>query len=108
MPGKGDAMLVIESRETRLGGKTLIVDFFGTRGRTSPALTWSGFVDWARGERRRIRPVVLTVDEIRNLPEDEDGPAAQLLRKLHSGRDDLPILGGLAWSEEHLDGLALC
>ena len=68
--------------------------------------------DLLRCARRgsKPHPVVLLIDEVQNVSGGRDGAAAGVLQWLHQATGNLPVLpvyGGLAWSEEHLDGLGI-
>ena len=76
----------------------------------SPGMTWRGVLLAARAQPERLHPVVLLIDEVQNVSGGREGPAAGVLQWLHEATDNLPVLpvyGGLAWSEEHLDGLGV-
>ena len=109
-PGAGKAM---GARTTSTGDTALHVPGLHA-GRSvatdSPVMTWDDFRSSARAQPERLHPVVLLIDEIQNVAGDRAGAPAGFLQWLHEATDNLPILpvyGGLAWSEDHLDGLGI-
>ncbi len=59
------------------------------------------FAKILKSKSAEVRPIVLLIDEIQNLPSAGEN----ILTTIHSGRHGLPIvavLAGLAWSKSHL------
>ena len=70
----------------------------------------SGIKERAPSLHRLTRPVVLFIDEVQNIPPSRDAPAVEVLRRLHSGAHGspiVPVLAGLAHSEDVLDDVGL-
>ncbi len=91
----------IRTRQERRAGELQLRDLWRLYDRGLWHRIRRSFTKLLKSEPSHLRPIVLLIDEIQNLPKAGES----LLAKIHSGKHGLPMvamLGGLAWSEARL------
>ena len=87
----------IEAMMVKLKG---LIELAGSKSKTLPIKVWEEIENEIRNDKR-YSPVLLMIDEAQNIPDE----AKDNMEWLHLGTHGLPIipiLGGLAWTAEHL------
>ncbi len=91
----------IRTRQERRAGELQLRDLWRLYDRGLWHRIRRSFTKLLKSEASHLRPIVLLIDEIQNLPKAGES----LLAKIHSGKHGLPmvaVLGGLAWSRARL------